>query len=306
MREAKDTSGEVVCFGEVLWDSLPEGLFLGGAPLNVAAHLSRLGVAATIVTAVGDDVLGREAVRRMAGLGVSTDLVQTRQGVQTGFVDVELRQGSPTYVIRQPAAWDDVMCDEQLLARVSESRALVFGTLSQRAPQTRTTLESLWHAAPNLIVDVNLRPPFDHREAVEASLEYANIVKLSSEELIQICAWHDWRGSDWDRCARLADRFDVSTVVLTRGAGGAAVLHDGRFSEEIGPTVDVVDTVGAGDAFLAGFLWVLFCSEADEVERVGLAIRLANQLGGFVASRSGAIPPYGPEDVARLRRASER
>lgn len=300
--KAEDTATEVVCFGEVLWDSLPEGLFLGGAPLNVAAHLVRLGVPAAIATAVGDDVLGSEAIKRIADLGIATDLVQTDCNVPTGFVDVELQRGSPAYEIRSPAAWDHIVTNERLLARAGEARALVFGTLSQRGSTSSQSIAAIWQASPYSVLDVNLRAPYYNKEVVDASLEVAHLVKLNEEELRLLAGWYGWSNeSAAHQCASLAHRFDVSTVAVTRGPNGAALLHEGAWSEDSGEAIDVADTVGAGDAFLAGLLSVLLSSDNHEGSLADVALRFANRLGGLVASRRGAIPPYGPQELVDMR-----
>lgn len=285
---------DVVCYGEVLWDSVPQGLFLGGAPFNVAAHLKRLGISAGIVSAVGEDVLGSEIVRRAGSYGLPADLIQRDTDLPTGFVDVTVEAGSPSYVIREPAAWDNIAWTNKIDTVVKTARAFVFGTLAQRMPTSRETLHRLWSVASTKVLDVNLRPPYDDRSIVSQSWDAADVVKLNDDELFWIA--NMTASTEQNRLRNAADmlsaRHDVATVIITRGASGACLLHEGAWLEAASDPVEVVDTIGAGDAFLAGFLSRWLTGQHPEA-----ALRFANRVGGLVASRPGAIPHYAPEDT---------
>ena len=285
----------VVCVGEVLWDAVPEGLRLGGAPYNVSYHLGRLGQPVRLVSRVGDDVLGHEARRRLAAGGGGDALVQTDGARPTGFVEVALdADGVPSYTIARPAAWDAIAPSAEAVAAAGASAAVVFGSLAQRDERSRRTIRALVAAAPLAVFDVNLRPPFVDREAVEASLGAAALVKLSDDELGQLGAWFGLPAPAQEAAEALCRRFGCRAVCVTRGAEGAALGHAGRWTEHAGYSVRVRDTVGAGDAFLAGLLSAWLDGQDD-----ASALDQGCRLGAFVASRAGATPSYGVRDVDR-------
>jgi fructokinase len=299
-------SSEVLCVGEVLWDALPEGLFLGGAPFNVACHLRAAGTPVSMVSRVGNDRLGQEALRRAVRYGVGVDLVQVDDTLPTGFVSVTVDDaGIPTYEIVAPAAWDAITASDALLARAADARAIVFGSLAQRHAISRRTIERLLDSEALKVFDVNLRSPFEDRDIVRYSLERADVVKLSETEMRQVANWFDLRGSPRDTAARLAESFGCSVVCVTRGSKGAALWHDGTWSEHPGFTVEVKDTVGAGDAFLAVLLVGLLSGGDD-----GMLLQNANLIGAYVATQFGAlptdqaaaIPPVPPPTAKRSRR----
>lgn len=282
------TGTEVLCVGEVLWDALPEGLFLGGAPFNVACHLRAAGTPASIVSRVGDDRLGDEVVRRARRFGVGVDLLQTDRRLPTGFVRVVVdEEGNPKFEIMAPAAWDEIAATDALLARADAARAIVFGTLAQRHAVSRTTIERLWESSALMVLDLNLRPPFDDPEIVRRSLRRADVVKLSAGELSRVAGWFALAGSEREMVARLADMFACPVVCLTRGRAGAALWREGRWSEHPGFEVEVRDTVGAGDAFLAVFLAGLLAGGQEDE----LLLQHANLMGAYVATQFGALPP---------------
>lgn len=289
----------VLCVGEILWDSLPAGLFLGGAPFNVASHLHALGEEVHFLSRVGDDRLGAEALRRVAGQGLATDLVQTDPALPTGFVSVTLSpDGSPRYDIVRPAAWDAIEATPAALERARAADAIVFGTLAQRDQRSREAIRHLLAGPALPVLDVNLRPPYDRWALVEHSLAMARLVKLNREELERLAGWFGLPGGEREAMRALAERFDCPTVCVTRGEQGALLLHRGRWAEHGGFRVRVRDTVGAGDAFLAALLHGLL-SGAEELA----ALQHANLMGAYVATREGAtpeLPPGGVEEVIEL------
>lgn len=304
-------SAEILCVGEVLWDALPEGLFLGGAPFNVACHLRAAGVPATMVSRVGDDRLGEEVVRRAERYGVGVDLIQVDPALPTGFVRVAVDDaGNPAYEILAPAAWDAIETTDALLRRALAARAIVFGSLAQRHPTSRATIERLWESPATMVLDVNLRPPYDDREIVRRSLQRADVVKLSVPELERVAEWFRLPGDARETVSRLAKQFDCTLVCLTRGSGGAALWHDGVWTEHAGFEVEVRDTVGAGDAFLAVLLAGLLGGGSDSS-----LLQNANLIGAYVATQYGAVPagqeaavappvpPAPPASVRGRRRA---
>jgi fructokinase len=287
---------EILCIGELLWDSLPAGLFLGGAPFNVASHLHALGVPVCMASRVGGDRLGEEAVERMGRQGMSTESVQVDRTLPTGFVKVVLdAHGAAEYEIVRPAAWDAIELTDALLERAEEAEMIVFGTLAQRSLIARYTIERLWQTDAVQVLDVNLRPPHTDRETVCRSLAHADIVKLNEAELSQLGTWFGWSGEAAAKAAMLAETFRCSLVCVTRGEDGAALWREGVWTEHPGFEVPVRDTVGAGDAFLAGLLAGLRRGESDE-----RLLQSANALGAWVATRHGAVPAYDEEAVRSI------
>ena len=277
---------EVLCVGEVLWDALPEGLFPGGAPFNVACHLRATGTPVTMVSRVGDDRLGDEVLRRAVRFGVGVDLVQRDPVRPTGFVRVIVDDsGEPAYEILEPAAWDALALTDALLDRAAGARAIVFGTLAQRHPTSRATIQRLWRSDALMVFDVNLRAPFEDREIVRQSLTRADVVKLSDEELSRLAGWFGLSGPPREIVGALAKMFQCPVICVTRGSNGAAMLRDGRWSEHEGFTVEVRDTVGAGDAFLAVLLAGLLDGGTDSA-----LLQHANLIGSYVATQFGALP----------------
>lgn len=287
-------TGEVLCVGEVLWDSLPAGLFLGGAPLNVARHLRAQGVPASVLSRVGADRLGEEAVERIVREGVGADLVQVDADRATGFVRVRLDDsGGPSFEIVEDVAWDAIEATAAALERAARADALVFGTLAQRSPVSRATIERLWAATDGRkVYDVNLRPPYGDRETVRRSLEAADLVKLNEPELGRLGEWFGLEGDDRRRAGALATSFGCDVVCVTRGERGAALWHRGRWSEHPGFRVRLRDTVGAGDAFLAALLAGLRRGYDDDT-----LLRRAGLVAARVVTREGAAPRPGDADA---------
>ncbi|HET7456112.1 MAG TPA: carbohydrate kinase [Gemmatimonadaceae bacterium] len=303
---------EILCVGEVLWDSLPAGLFLGGAPFNVACHLRATGLPVTMVSRVGADRLGEEALRRATRYGVGIDLVQVDPLLPTGFVRVTVSDaGEPAYDIIEPAAWDAIAPTDALLARAARARAIVFGSLAQRNAVTRGTIERLWETEAALVFDVNLRPPYDDPEVVRRSLQHATFVKASENELRRMAGWFDLPGADdtaggggragakkgglLQTVAALAETFGCDAVCVTRGRRGAALWRDGRWTDHPGFEVEVRDTVGAGDAFLAVLLAGLLTGADDRT-----LLRHANLIGAYVTTQRGALPADQSAAVAEI------
>jgi fructokinase len=280
----------VLCVGEVLWDALPAGLFLGGSCANVAQHLAALDLPVQLASAVGDDALGREARRRLIANGVDTTLLQVDASHPTGWVSVRIdAAGNATYQIDAPAAWDRIVLSAALEGAARAASALVFCTLTQRSPISRSTIEQLWSAGVPTVLDVNLRPPHDTPAIVDASLQHATAVKLNDQELDVLRRWFDLPLAADAALRAIAERFGATLVCLTRGADGAALWHRGQWSEVPGVPVRVRDTVGAGDAFLARLLAGWLAGEGDAA-----MLDAANQLAAFVATQDGAVPPHPP------------
>jgi fructokinase len=278
----------VLCVGEVLWDALPMGLFLGGAPFNVSCHLHQLGETVTMASRVGDDVLGHEVIRRIRHRGMRDDHIQLDSDFQTGFVEVALdTEGTPDYTIVEPVAWDEIELTEALHAEADRAEAIVFGSLAQRRSPSRETIQALWAADARAVFDVNLRPPFVDRAIVEPSLQAADIVKMNDEELEQMIEWFDIAPSPRAAMEALTHRFDIALMCVTRGPRGAVLWNDGHWGEHPGYSVAVADTVGAGDAFLAALLAGYLAGRDDAT-----ILDEAARLGAYVATQMGPTPSY--------------
>jgi fructokinase len=288
---------KILAIGEVLWDLLPTGRQLGGAPANFACHARALGADARLVTRVGDDALGREVLDRFRRLGLPTETVAIEPGVPTGTVSVAVRaDGQPGYTIREDVAWDRLAADEAALAAAGTADAVCFGSLAQRSVPARRAVRALVAATRRdalRIFDVNLRPPFASRGLIEASMALAGVLKLNDQELPVLAKLFRLPGGVKDQMAALARRYRLSMVALTRGAGGSLLFAGGDWSDHPGQPIAVCDTVGGGDAFTAALTvgrlagWPL-----DEINR------RANEVAAFVCSQPGATPPL-PEGLRR-------
>lgn len=285
--------GEILCIGEVLWDALPAGLFVGGAPLNVACHLRAAGLPVAMASRVGADALGAEALRRLSRYGIATDLVQVDPVLPTGFVRVtEGVRGEPAFDIVEPAAWDAMTPTDALLRRAAVARAVVFGSLAQRKPVSRRTIERVLETDAVKVFDVNLRPPYDDAGVVRRSLQCADVVMMNEEEMRRLAGWFGLGRAPREIVAALAAKFSCHTVGVTRGRGGAALWRNGRWLEHPGFEVEVRDTVGAGDAFLAVLLAGILGGMDDRT-----LLRHANLAGAYVVTQFGAVPADQPSPM---------
>jgi fructokinase len=280
---------EIVGLGEVLWDLLPTGKVLGGAPFNFTFHCHQLGHPAVMVSRVGNDDLGREIRAAMSGLSMTDAYVQEDGEHATGTVGVELADGQPTFTIHS-GAWDHLAWDERLEALFGQVQAVCFGTLIQRNTIARATVQQALRAARNalLICDVNLRQDFYAREVLEESLRASRWVKLNDSELVVLQGLFGLAGNG--ESALVADlrlRFGTELVALTRGAKGCLVQTANEEVAVTGEPVRVVDTIGAGDAFTAGLVCAVL-----EGKSIAESARFANHLAAFVASKAGGTPRF--------------
>lgn len=286
----------VVGIGELLWDLLPDGPRLGGAPFNVVAHLARFGCRTAYVSSVGRDELGTRAIEEVGRLGVATSLLQAND-LPTGVVRVELdAQGAPAYEIRSPAAYETLQLPDRLdPAILGGVDLIVLGTLAQRFEGMSAATRRIVEANPGAIrlYDVNLRSGRWDPSLVERLLERATVAKVNEDEQATLSEALGLPASPTERFARTAsDRFHLRGLSVTRGSAGAALLLDDVYGEAPAPRVDVVDTVGAGDAFSAALGFGLV--QAWTVSKI---LSVATRLGALVASRAGAIPDWDPVEI---------
>ncbi|HEX3800799.1 MAG TPA: carbohydrate kinase [Verrucomicrobiae bacterium] len=280
---------KVIGIGEVLWDLMPAGRQLGGAPANFAFHARSLGANASVITRVGEDSLGREILQRFNEMKIADGVMQIDAGKPTGTVAVTLcEDGVPQFTIHEDVAWDWLAPTEAAQSAVSEANAICFGTLAQRNTRSRSCIRQLMAAAPAgalRIFDINLRQPYYSREIIEESLQMANVLKLNDQELPVLAGMFDLGIEPRQQMERLAELFHLQVIVLTRGPRGSFLYQDGRWSERVSEPVNVVDTVGAGDAFTAALtMGLLNKLDLDQVHI------FATQVAGFVCSQAGATP----------------
>ncbi len=288
---------KILAFGEVLWDFINGDKHFGGAPVNFAAHVIKCGGESGIVTAVGRDSLGEQAILKIKELGISDDFVQQVDRRITGRVMVFLDKGQPTYRITREVAYDYIDKGAIQLSKVNPYDAFYFGTLIQRNTESR---EALYHILDSchfttVFLDLNLRRDCYSKEVIEKSLQYCTILKMNEEEAMVIGRLiynSDFSLQDLVNQVR-KDHSQIKIVLMTRGDKGCFVFLEDRYVSVPSKPIVVKDTVGAGDAFCAGFL-TTYIRTADARK----AARIGNLVGGFVASVSGAVPIY-PEKFAR-------
>jgi len=284
----------VLCFGEVLWDCLPTGRFLGGAPLNVAYHLARLGRPSVLVSSLGQDELGREALAAVRAGGVNADHVTLRDDLPTGTVEVRLSpEGQASYTINQPVAWDRI---STLPVEANRAAALVFGSLSLRQDYNREALRALRKLVPGKhVCDINLRAPFDDTAPLMQDLRAVDLLKVNEEEAYRLTHLSPGKDKLESVLRRLCELFGAEVVCVTLGAEGAVLWNGQSFHRASAPKVQVADTIGAGDAFCAALVdgWLSMVDGPDWDRILARACRL----GAYVATCPGAQPHYDPAQV---------
>ncbi|MBO9727394.1 MAG: carbohydrate kinase [Chitinophaga sp.] len=287
---------EVVCFGEMLWDILPDKELPGGAVMNVAYHLQQLGEKVSLVSRIGRDARGQGLLDMLQGFHLNTAFVQVDEKQETGKVYADMTNPTDVhYDIVYPAAWDFIQWEPALaqLLKSAGTRYLVFGSLCSRDVVSRHTLQQALLENLVKVLDINLREPHYTRDHVEWLLQQCDLLKLNIAELELISSWyHPYEDKEWAVRA-LSARFNIPVIVVTMGAEGALLFMNDTCYVEPGIPVKVVDTIGSGDAFLAGFLHS-YIHEQPARE----CLRFANALGALVASYAGGCPDYNPEQIS--------
>ncbi len=298
-KEGGSMGNKVVGIGEILWDLLPGGRQLGGAPANFVYHATVLGAAGAVVSCVGADALGREIGARLDALQLDRGRLAVDAAHPTGTVDVRLdSSGKPAYVIHERVAWDFIPWSAALRKLAGQTGAVCYGTLAQRSAVSRKTIRAFIAATPAAclrVFDVNLRQAFFSREIIRATLELSNVLKLSDEELPVVARLLGTRGTDEQILRSWLTRYRLRLAALTRGARGSVVVTPDGVLERAGVAVRVADTVGAGDAFTAALAVGLL--RGLDLARIQEA---ANRLASHVCSQPGATPAIPPAIVRRL------
>ena len=296
----------ILGIGELLWDMLPEGPQLGGAPANYSVMAGRLGNRATIISRIGRDALGERALEVLKPFPVDCGQLQIDPQQPTGRVTVQLVEGQASYTFHQPVAWDFLELTEAWLGEAAAADAVCFGSLAQRSEQSRETIHALVRTTKpgcKRIFDVNLRAPFYSAKIVRESLQLASVMKMNDVEvplvlellgLPPVESLH--RGAD-----RILTEFPGLTLVaITRGGEGSLLVGHSEWNEHTGVPTKVADTIGAGDAFTAAMThYLLRGAPLATLNEAG------NRWGSFVASQSGAMPEIAPELMARITQEIE-
>lgn len=290
----------VVGMGEALWDMLPEGRKLGGAPANFAYHVSQFGLDTRVVSAVGDDELGNEILANFAEKQLDCQIEKVTY--PTGTVQVTLdEKGVPCYEIKEGVAWDNIPYTPALENLAKQTHAVCFGSLAQRNAVSRETINRFIDQMPEnenvlKIFDINLRQHFYSKELIEASLKKSNVLKINDEELVVVGEMFGFADIDFqDKCWILLAKYNLKMLILTCGTEGSYVFTPGEVSFLETPQVQVADTVGAGDSFTGAFVAAILSGKT-----VKDAHRLAVDVSAFVCTQNGAMPELAEELKNRL------
>jgi fructokinase len=288
---------QVVCFGEILWDNFPSGRMAGGAPMNVALHLHKQGIDTRLISSVGNDQNGKDLIVFLAEHGLSTEFIQQHSTLPTGIVEVKLDEDKQaTYTIVKPVAWDEIAYQEKLTTLSNTADALVFGSLACRSEITYHTLLKLIETSKISIFDMNLRPPHFQVSILENLMNKSTVLKLNEHELAYLKTHLSVETEDIESQLReLSDITQTLTICVTLGDKGACIFHEGEFYNHPGFSIKVADTVGAGDSFLAAFIYGYLQNTPMQQ-----TLSRACAAGALVASRHGANPGYTLDEITEI------
>lgn len=286
-------SKKVICFGEMLWDCFPDKEIPGGAPMNVALHLHQLGLDVGMISKVGDDERGKKFLDFISGFGFPKALIQIDPHHPTGNVVVHNEDPENIkYTIVSPVAWDYIEMNDENIHAVQSADALIFGSLAVRNTQSWDTLYHLLHQPTLNIFDINLRAPFYDFEKIELLLGYTDILKINEDELEIVADYFNLKNDINTVCDMLTTHFPIEMVCVTLGSKGAMIYQNGKIFKHPGYKITVEDTVGAGDAFLGGFVKsYLEGKNPDEI------LDFACAIGAFVATKKGGTPRYKEAEI---------
>ncbi len=288
---------KIACYGEILWDLFPDGKKLGGAPLNVALRLCSLGSEVSMISRLGDDLLAEETRALLEDYGLKRDFIQEDSELETGAVEIELdNTGSASYTIKKPVAWDAIALTEGNQKIVDMADLFIFGSLATRTDGSKNTLLELLKLAKKPIFDVNLRAPDYDLSKIVALMEHAYLIKMNEDELSEISNFMGINNTAIEeKITALGKTFPANFICVTRGSKGALLIDGDKLYAHPGYPAKVVDTVGAGDAFLAGLLHWLFRESGPEQ-----ALAHGCALGALVASQKGANGKVALQQIADL------
>lgn len=280
----------IVGLGEILWDVFPERKVMGGAPANFAYHVSQFGYNGCAVSAIGDDLLGKEILNCLAKKNLNYLIEAT--DYPTGTVNVKLnKKGVPEYEICENVAWDNIPFTARTEILAKNTNTVSFGSLAQRNSVSRETIKKFLNAMPEnslKIFDINLRQHFYSKELIHESLQLSNMLKINDEEVIRVAQLYEYKeDNDQDICKRLLEEYDLNIIILTKGTDGSFVFTPKETSYQLTSKVHVADTVGAGDSFTAAFV-------ASYIHNQCLtdAHQLAVEVSAYVCTQHGAMPKF--------------
>ena len=285
---------KVICFGEILWDVFPKHKTIGGAPLNVALRLQSFQNDVSLISCLGDDTSGDELLLELQKYSISSYYIQKDKEYKTSTVAISLdKNGSASYLINHPCAWDNIQLNSELKSLVKSSEAFVFGSLVARSNTSRNTLIKLLAFSKFSVFDVNLRPPHYDLSSIQVLMNAANFIKFNDDEIIEISKSLGIQGESIEHTILyVATHTNTSTICVTLGEKGAILYYEKRFFYCNGYQVKVADTVGSGDSFLATLIDVLLKRKDPQ-----LAIDKACAVGALVAKSSGANPMISKVEI---------
>ena len=298
----KKNNFKAVCFGEVLWDVFPSHKKIGGAPLNVALRMNSLGVATTMISRIGKDEDGDDILTFLKNKNVSSDSIQVGAEYKTGVVNVMINEkGNASYDIMYPSSWDKITRTKEMEQKVSESDVFIFGSLICRDEVSRSTLYALLDMAKYKVLDANLRAPYYTTEVLVELMSKADFIKLNDEELWEISRKLDSPYNSFEQNIKfIAEKTNTKQVCVTKGAFGAVLYFNDKFYYNSGYFIKVVDTVGAGDSFLATLTVRLLKGKSPQK-----SLNYACAIGALVAGHEGANPKISEQEIKKYMMLEE-
>ena len=284
---------KVLLFGEILWDIIDSKPYIGGAPFNLAAHLTKMGLKSTLISSVGKDALGRKALKEAEKRGIDSSFITVHPNLPTGIVEVSLdEKGHPSYLIKEDVAWDNIILNQDLADSSAKNKweVFCFGTLAQRTKENREVLSQIISQVHphQVFYDLNLRQNYYKKEWIEKSLCQSSIVKLNDREALVVSELLFGEILKQENfIQRISQEYDLPIVCITHGKNGSSIYCDGKLEKVAGINGPVADTVGGGDSYSAGFLFSYLCGTS-----IYEAAEFAEIVGNFVVSQSGAVPKY--------------
>ncbi|MBB6270295.1 fructokinase [Pedobacter cryoconitis] len=296
---AENKKPVIICYGEILWDNLPADRMAGGAPVNVAYHLNHIGAESKLISRTGEDKAGAELVCFCSKIGLPTELIQFDELHDTGEVIGKVTDDHEmVYDILPHVAWDFIEFNPKYSLMASTADAFVFGSLAERNNESRETLLQILDSAKYKVFDVNLRPPHYTKETLQLLLSKTDLLKLNINELNVLTDWFCKPGTtEAGSISYLQQNFSIDEILLTKGSQGAVYYNREKATHGNACRVNVADTVGAGDAFLAAFLYKKLTGTS-----IPDALDYALALGAFVAGQTGACPAYTTPDLDKFIR----
>ena len=290
MTRLENKDYKVVCFGEVLFDVLGDVYKPGGAPFNVSYHLQQAEVDSLLISSIGRDDLGAELLSILDNWNLSTQGVKVSDKYKTGEAVVKFdADNQPHYDLVFPVAWDFIPWDDSYQQIINNSKAFVFGSLSCRNEQSLTTLKQCLANSNMNVFDVNIRPPYVNQSIIEDLLQYAHVLKLNDSELELLTEWYNLHAcNEKEQVGIIKEKFKIDEVIITKGEGGVSYYNDNVELHKPAKKISVADTVGSGDAFLAGFL----AKKLDKYNSIEQCLDEGIYRSAFVATQSGACPNY--------------